>query len=1170
MVRRRLAALTVTPMRHVCLIVHDLNPSSGSGWDFAEAAVRAGAQVEILHTAEIGPEFREALVVHARALGVSYRPLSEVAPAPDVPVFPAVEAHRIGLLAARALAVLEPSAAWFIGQPARTAASVEARATGAGPRACRLVQVVSELAEMAREDASRFAAGGRTDVATDFLERRAVEGVDDLVVMSEPVERWLRGSGWSLPGSDIRRGSDGCERLIEAPILPPAGRRPRISVCLPFHEQPAFLEEALGFLAAQSQPADEVVVIDDGSSSPEAAAAWVRARTRFARPGWVFLREENRGPSAARNRAAREATGEALVFCDADNRFRPGMIAAFAEALAVSGADCVTCAFRAFREPPTEGEPAPEAEQADPGYAFYPLGPCLELGLIENDLGDTNFCVRREVFLALGGFPSDNGAASEDWEFLLRLVLAGRRLATRPEILFDYRIAAGSHARRHSEFQSARLAVRPLLDGAAPLWRKLWTHLAGLIRDPRADRLESQLAPARRDLARLAAENQTLTRSAEAARADGARLLAEARTLSGVHRGLRAQRVLLQDSVHRSQTKTAAAQAESVDLRRRLEALTDASNRDRAALSRALGRIARVEASFSWRCTAPLRALRRALIDRRKRHAAPAPPAAPPQPFALAFHLDAPRVWRPQEREVTARGWCFARGPVAIDAVRARVGEREYPGTYGLDRPDLPGVFTEWPRSGKAGFKVEVAVLGLDRSVILEARDEQGRWHPFFENVLGPSAEAPRGSYEHWLHAYDEASPGDREPLRAAAAALPPLTISVLMPVFDPSPRSLERAIESVRAQAYPNWELCVADDASTDPRIAALLERAAREEPRIKLVRRPRNGHISAATNSALALATGAYAALLDHDDELAPHALYCVAAEIAEHPEADLVYSDEDKIDDQGARFDPHFKPDWNPDLLNSQNYISHLAVYRTGRLRELGGLREGFEGSQDWDLALRFTEKLPTERIRHIPRILYHWRAGDGSTALHLGEKSYAADSARRALEEHFVRTGREVVLVRTVGGHWRASYALPAPRPLVSLLIPARNAAELTRLCLASVIARTRYAPYEIVLIDNGSDDPRTLAFFEEASREDGVRVVRYDGPFNYSAINNFAAGEARGEILCLLNNDMEVLEPAWLDEMAGHALRPEIGAVGARLYYPDFRIQHAGVITGLGG
>jgi GT2 family glycosyltransferase len=385
-----------------------------------------------------------------------------------------------------------------------------------------------------------------------------------------------------------------------------------------------------------------------------------------------------------------------------------------------------------------------------------------------------------------------------------------------------------------------------------------------------------------------------------------------------------------------------------------------------------------------------------------------------------------------------------------------------------------------------------------------------------------------------------------------------------------------------VTAQAYPRWELCIADDASTEPHVRPLLERYAATDPRIKVVFRQENGHISAASNSALALATGEWIALLDHDDELAPHALYEVAAVLNASPELDLVYSDEDKIDLDGHRHNPYCKPDFLPDLFTGQNYISHLTVYRAALVRELGGFRMGYEGSQDWDLALRYIERTKPERIRHIPKVLYHWRAVAGSTAFRPGEKTYYVEAARKALREHFARCGEPVEILQVAGGHWRVKHLLPSPAPLVSLIVPTRNRLHLLQRCIDSILEKTTYPAYEIILVDNGSDDPGTLAYFQALESRTApalqgvppekavVRVLRDDSPFNYSVLNNLAVRHARGTIVGLLNNDLEVINGDWLDEMASQAVRPGIGCVGAMLYYPNNTIQHAGVVLGVGG
>ncbi len=434
-----------------------------------------------------------------------------------------------------------------------------------------------------------------------------------------------------------------------------------------------------------------------------------------------------------------------------------------------------------------------------------------------------------------------------------------------------------------------------------------------------------------------------------------------------------------------------------------------------------------------------------------------------------------------------------------------------------------------------------------------------------------PRVALEQESYEAWVRQYDTLSETDLALAAAHLASLPyqPL-ISVVMPVYNTPVDLLRRAIDSVRAQVYPNWELCIADDASTDPGVREVLLEAQAADSRIKVALRPSRGHISAASNTALELARGEFIALMDHDDEIPPHALYMVAVELNQSLEADILYSDEDKIDERGLRFDPYFKPDWNPELFLAQNVITHLGVYRTRLVREVGGFREGYEGAQDWDLAMRVIERIPASHIRHIPHVLYHWRVTRGSAARSVGEKPYAIEAQRRLLVSHFERIGEAAEVIPLHGGRWRVRYPLPAEPPLVSIIVPTRNSVRVLSRCIDSVLDKSTYPNFELVILDNRSDDPRTLQYLEALSRRPDVRVVRYDQPFNYSAINNFGARHAKGEVLVFLNNDTEVITPDWLEEMVARALRADVGAVGAMLYYPNDTIQHAGVILGLGG
>jgi glycosyltransferase involved in cell wall biosynthesis len=396
--------------------------------------------------------------------------------------------------------------------------------------------------------------------------------------------------------------------------------------------------------------------------------------------------------------------------------------------------------------------------------------------------------------------------------------------------------------------------------------------------------------------------------------------------------------------------------------------------------------------------------------------------------------------------------------------------------------------------------------------------------------------------------------------------------ISILLPVYNPDLHLLEAAIESVQRQFYKQWELCVADDASTSPAIRPFLEEKAREDHRIKLTFRKKNGHISACSNSALELATGDWCALLDQDDLFAEKALAFVALEIAQHPDAGLIYSDEDKIETDGTRSNPFLKTDWNPELFLGQNYINHLGVYRTKLLREMGGFREGFEGSQDYDLALRCIERLLPKQIRHIPRILYHWRAVAGSLAAVVDAKPYAKQAARHALADHLQRRGivaRVKPCPESPESH-RVVYELPAAPPKVSVVIPTRDRVALLKQCIASIRKNTDYPSIEFVIVDNSSTEPATLKFLNEIEQEIGARIVREDGAFNFSRLVNRGAAAAGGEVLAFLNNDIEANERGWLREMVSHVVRTEVGAVGARLWYPDGTLQHGGVILGLGG
>ncbi|MFT3802274.1 MAG: glycosyltransferase [Burkholderiaceae bacterium] len=388
------------------------------------------------------------------------------------------------------------------------------------------------------------------------------------------------------------------------------------------------------------------------------------------------------------------------------------------------------------------------------------------------------------------------------------------------------------------------------------------------------------------------------------------------------------------------------------------------------------------------------------------------------------------------------------------------------------------------------------------------------------------------------------------------------------MPVYDPPIAYLIEAIESVRAQIYPHWELCIADDRSTDPAVAACLRDYASRDDRIKVAFRDQNGHICHASNSALALVRSDYVGLLDQDDVLPVHALWHVARAIAAHPDVRLLYSDEDKLTGDGRRTTPYFKPDWNLELLRSQNLISHFGVYHTALVRELGGFRPGLEGSQDYDLALRCVERLRDDQIVHIPHVLYHWRIHRASTSIAGDRKPYAATAAARALSDHLARCGIDGRVEDLNGIGLRVHYPLPSPAPLVSLIVPTRDRPDLLRRCIDSFAARSRYPNVEWIIVDNGSAPPLALDDPSVSADRFAITRIRHEGPPNASALYNRGVAAARGEFVVLLNDDIELISPDGLAEMVSVAMQPGVGVVGARQWYPDDTLQHAGFIMGM--
>jgi len=422
---------------------------------------------------------------------------------------------------------------------------------------------------------------------------------------------------------------------------------------------------------------------------------------------------------------------------------------------------------------------------------------------------------------------------------------------------------------------------------------------------------------------------------------------------------------------------------------------------------------------------------------------------------------------------------------------------------------------------------------------------------------------APATEYQAWFERHrvkSSAVPGLRA--QAASFSYQPC-ISIVTPVFNTPVKWLEECVESVLGQIYDKWELILVDDDSTDPDLLACLPALAGRDHRIILAKVDKRGGISAASNRGLELAQGDWIGFLDHDDILEPDALFEHVKWLQDHRDADLIYSDEDKLTDGGLD-SPIFKPDWSLDYFLSCNYVCHFTLVRGEVLKQVGGFRSEFDGAQDYDLFLRIIQK--TTRIDHIPRVLYHWRRSAASTADNIRRKPGSLETGRLALEAYLARRAEEghVTVDWRTHAYWVKRELLEAKK--ISIIIPVRDRIDLLKRCLDSLIATTSYAPFEIVIVDNDSQSDEARSYFSSIKH----RVVRYEGPFNYSAINNFAVEQTDSPWLLFLNNDTEVIEPDWLSIMAEHVQRPEVGAVGPRLLYPDETVQHAGIVVGVGG
>ena len=450
-------------------------------------------------------------------------------------------------------------------------------------------------------------------------------------------------------------------------------------------------------------------------------------------------------------------------------------------------------------------------------------------------------------------------------------------------------------------------------------------------------------------------------------------------------------------------------------------------------------------------------------------------------------------------------------------------------------------------------------------TIDIEELRKQNKPKGFLSRLFGKESVA-EGGYEAWLARHKV----DKRTLRRqkhAAFAQKPL-ISIVIPLYCTPLPYLKELLESVRRQSYENWQLCLADG-SPDDKVKEFIEKHYGREKRIVYRKLEENGGISVNTNEAVALAAGEYLMLCDHDDTLEPDALYEIVKAINDTG-ADVLYTDEDKVSMDGRHyFDPNFKPDFNLFRLRENNYICHIFVVKKSLTDETGLLRSEFDGAQDFDFILRCCEK--AQKITHIPKVLYHWRCHMDSTAADPSSKAYAYEAGRKAVREHYQRLGIDAKVEMTERPGWYRSHVKVQGNPLISVIIPNKDHTDDLELCLFSMKRKSTYRNYEILIVENNSEKEETFEYYRKLpDRYPKARVLTWEKEFNYSAINNFAAKEAKGEYLLFLNNDVEILTPDWMEEMLQNCQQENVAAVGAKLYYPDDTIQHAGVVLGLGG
>ena len=890
---------------------------------------------------------------------------------------------------------------------------------------------------------------------------------------------------------------------------------PLVSVMIPYYNCKEYIHETVASVKQQTYPNIEIIIVDDGSDSDHADYL----QTFLAdQPDIRFIHQKNKGVSAARNQAAQLASGQYFLFLDADDVILPTYIEKCVEVLE-NHSDCKLV------------YPLAELFGAATGIWELPEYQGFKSLLLGNKFPSVSIH-RSADYRTLNGF-DETLATHEDWDYWIRLLQSGSSVYQIPEILFRYRKRSDQSSLVDQLLQNPELNRQD--------WQQVYLKNSAIF---------TQHHLSYWDLFQTLNQLEILNHCNQQLKIKNTQLREENMSFEKQNQALH---TLLEQVLQ--QSITIASQTHS--LQQQIDVLTDAIKNGQYAdqqLNTYQKTIEKLEQQIDQLNT-ELQQQHRAVNDKETH-------------IINLSHILATQHGLSEKLTRYSSLYSYKTFKPILVLERSIQSTNRY-------RKAFRRLVQEKGSIGKAYQFLRHLYLDHDMKTVKQ----------FLKGHIAPQTVADSGitlsnntfditnkhAYQQWVQVNDTLSEQDIQTISEEIQAFKHLPkISVLVPVYNVDTKWLIQAIDSVREQYYPNWELCLSDDASPNADIRPLLEKYAAADSRIKVIFREKNGHISENSNSALALCTGEWVALMDHDDLLPPNALFEVVKVLQSKPDTALIYSDEDKIDEKGERFMPHFKSDFNLDLLYGQNYISHLGIYRTEIAKEIGGFRKGLEGSQDYDFLLRYLLKIDHSKVVHIPKILYHWRAIEGSTALAAGEKSYTTEAGIKALQHHFALKSSDVTVTRGKADNlYRVQWHWPN-QPLVSLIIPTRNGYAITKQAIDSILNKTTYQNYEILLVDNNSDDPQALAYFEEIARHPKVKLLRYPHPFNYSAINNFAVEHAQGEIIGLINNDIEVINGEWLQEMVTQAQRPDIGCVGAMLYYPNDTVQHAGVIIGISG